>query len=161
MGSWLPASNDTPPDLAELRAAVQRAAKYGRSTCWIPGPPGTLAGDLSWVIAARESGRLPLLIVQGVLRSDLTAAADFVLPGSTSFEKDAAYTNDQEATGRGSCRRATRGRTGRLPDSVEPGHALRNPARVGREGARGDWESRTLAPRSVSFAGTDDVRPPC
>jgi NADH-quinone oxidoreductase subunit G len=87
-------SNDTPPDLAELRAAVE-SGEVRALYVLDPGPPGTLGGDLSWVIAARESGRLPLLIVQGVLRSDLTAAADFVLPGATSFEKDAAYTNDQ------------------------------------------------------------------
>ena len=59
-----------------------------------PGPPGSM-GDVSWIVAARESGRLPLLIVQGVVHSELTAAADFVLAGSTSFEKDASYTNDQ------------------------------------------------------------------
>jgi NADH-quinone oxidoreductase subunit G len=58
------------------------------------GPAGSL-GDVSWIIAARESGRLPLLIVEGVLQSDLTAAADFVLAGSTNFEKDGSFTNDQ------------------------------------------------------------------
>jgi predicted molibdopterin-dependent oxidoreductase YjgC len=36
-----------------------------------------------------------LLIVQGVVMTDLAAAADVVLPGATSFEKDAIYTNDQ------------------------------------------------------------------
>jgi predicted molibdopterin-dependent oxidoreductase YjgC len=59
-----------------------------------PGPSGSL-GDVSWIIAARESGRLPLLIVHGVLHNELTAAADFVLAGACSFEKDATYTNDQ------------------------------------------------------------------
>jgi NADH-quinone oxidoreductase subunit G len=58
------------------------------------GPAGSL-GDVSWIIAARESGKLPLLIVEGVLQSDLTAAADFVLAGSTNFEKDGSFTNDQ------------------------------------------------------------------
>ena len=94
LGLVAAASNDTPPDLAELRAALE-SGQVRALYVLDPGPPGTLASDLSWVIAARESGRLPLLIVQGVLRSDLTAAADFVLPGSTSFEKDATYTNDQ------------------------------------------------------------------
>ena len=94
LGLVAAASNDTPPDLAELRNAVE-SGQVRALYVLDPGPPGTLAGDVSWVIAARESGRLPLLIVQGVLRSDLTAAADFVLPGSTSFEKDATYTNDQ------------------------------------------------------------------
>src|SRR5678815_4406067 len=59
-----------------------------------PGPAGS-AGDVSWIVAARQSGRLPLLIVQGVVMTDLAAAADVVLPGATSFEKDAIYTNDQ------------------------------------------------------------------
>jgi anaerobic selenocysteine-containing dehydrogenase len=57
-----------------------------------PGPPGSL-GETTWVVAARESGRLPLLIVQGVVHSELTAAADIVLAGSTTFEKDGSYTN--------------------------------------------------------------------
>jgi predicted molibdopterin-dependent oxidoreductase YjgC len=59
-----------------------------------PGPPGSLS-DVSWIVAARESQRLPLLIVQGVVQSELTAAADCVLAGCTSFEKDASYTNEQ------------------------------------------------------------------
>jgi len=50
---------------------------------------------VSWVIAARKSGKLPLLIVQGPLMSDLARAADVVLPGASSFEKDAAYVNQQ------------------------------------------------------------------
>jgi NADH-quinone oxidoreductase subunit G len=50
---------------------------------------------VSWLIAARRSGALPLLIVQGVLMTDLAAAADFVLPGAAYVEKDAIYTNDQ------------------------------------------------------------------
>lgn len=58
------------------------------------GPEGSM-GDVSWLVAARESGRLPLLIVEAVLQSELTAAADFVLAGSTNFEKDGSFTNDQ------------------------------------------------------------------
>jgi predicted molibdopterin-dependent oxidoreductase YjgC len=46
-------------------------------------------------LAARRNGTLPLLIVQGVVMTELAAAADFVLPGTTSVEKDAIYTNDQ------------------------------------------------------------------
>ena len=59
-----------------------------------PGPAGSI-GDVSWVIEARKSGKLPLLIVQGVLMTDLARAADIVLPGACSFEKDAAYVNYQ------------------------------------------------------------------
>ena len=46
-------------------------------------------------IAARRSGTLPLLIVQGVLMTELAEAADIVLPGAAYVEKDAIYTNDQ------------------------------------------------------------------
>jgi anaerobic selenocysteine-containing dehydrogenase len=59
-----------------------------------PGPEGSL-GDVSWIVAARQSGALSLLIVQGVVMSPLVAAADFVLPGAAWVEKDAIYTNDQ------------------------------------------------------------------
>jgi NADH-quinone oxidoreductase subunit G len=80
-------------DLAELRASVE-AGHVKALYVFDPGPPGTI-GDLSWIVGARESGRLPLLVVQGVLHSELTAAADVVLAGSTAFEKDGSYTNDQ------------------------------------------------------------------
>ena len=59
-----------------------------------PGPAGSI-GDVSWVIDARKSGKLPLLIVQGVLMTDLARAADVVLPGACAFEKDGAYVNQQ------------------------------------------------------------------
>jgi len=59
-----------------------------------PGPDGSL-GDVSWIVAARRSGTLPLLVVQGVLMTELAAAADFVMPGAAFVEKDAIYTNDQ------------------------------------------------------------------
>jgi anaerobic selenocysteine-containing dehydrogenase len=59
-----------------------------------PGPAGTL-GDVAWVAEARRAGVLPVLIVQGVLATELTAVADIVLPGAAFVEKDAIYTNDQ------------------------------------------------------------------
>ncbi len=59
-----------------------------------PGPDGSL-GDASWIVSARRSGALPLLVVQGVVMSELAAAADIVLPGAAWVEKDAIYTNDQ------------------------------------------------------------------
>jgi anaerobic selenocysteine-containing dehydrogenase len=46
------------------------------------------------VVAARQRGTLPLLIVQGVLLSELASVADFVLPGAVYVEKDATYTNE-------------------------------------------------------------------
>ena len=62
------------------------------------------------------SGRLPLLIVQGVLLTDLARAADFVLPGASFVEKEASYTNDRAGCrGRRAPfrRRARRWKTGR------------------------------------------------
>jgi predicted molibdopterin-dependent oxidoreductase YjgC len=57
-----------------------------------PGPDGSI-GDVEWILAARESGRIQTLVVQGVLHTPLTEAADIVLPGSCFVEKDATYTN--------------------------------------------------------------------
>ncbi len=93
LGLAVPADNTAAPDLSEIRAEVE-GGRVRALYVVDPGPPGSL-GDVAWIVAARESGRLPLLIVQGVVHSELTAAADFALPGSTSFEKDASYTNDQ------------------------------------------------------------------
>jgi NADH-quinone oxidoreductase subunit G len=79
------------PDVAPLRSAVESgsvAAVYVLD----PGPDKTL-GDVQWLIDARRGGRLPLLVVQGVLMNALAEAADFILPGATYLEKDAAYTN--------------------------------------------------------------------
>ena len=87
------AGNDGLPDLKALRAAVE-AGKVKALYVIDPGPQGSI-GDVSWIIAARAAGTLPLLIVQGVLMTDLAAAADIVLPGSAWVEKDAVYTNDQ------------------------------------------------------------------
>ena len=57
-----------------------------------PGPDGTI-GDAEWVIAARKAGKIKTLVVQAVLHSALTAAADILLPGCAFVEKDATYTN--------------------------------------------------------------------
>jgi NADH-quinone oxidoreductase subunit G len=85
--------NEAPPDLTAFRAAIEGGRVKGLYVI-DPGPDGSL-GDVSWLIAARRTGTLPLLIVQGVLMTDLAAAADFVLPGAAYVEKDAIYTNDQ------------------------------------------------------------------
>jgi NADH-quinone oxidoreductase subunit G len=81
------------PDVAALKAAVEGrriAALYVLD----PGPGGSI-GEVGWVLEARRSGALPFLIVQGVLMSNLVAAADLVFPGASSVEKEASYTNDQ------------------------------------------------------------------
>ena len=80
-------------DISTLRQAVDT----GRVTAlyvFDPGPEGSL-GDTQWIIDARKSGALGLLIVQGVLMTELARAADFVLPGASCVEKDASYTNQQ------------------------------------------------------------------
>ena len=59
-----------------------------------PGPDGSM-GDLTWLAEARKSGRLPVLIYQGVLQTELARIADVVLPGAAWVEKDAIFTNDQ------------------------------------------------------------------
>jgi NADH-quinone oxidoreductase subunit G len=80
-------------DLASLRAAVE-AGTVTALYIYDPGPQESL-GDLRWVLDARAAGRLPLLVVQGVLLSELAQAADFVLPGASFVEKEASYVNDQ------------------------------------------------------------------
>jgi len=85
--------NDGTPDLRELRQAVD-AGRVKALYVIDPGPDGSL-GDVAWIASARRSGALPLLVVQGVLMTDLAGAADLVLPGAAYVEKDAIYTNDQ------------------------------------------------------------------
>jgi len=77
--------------------ALRKAVETGRVTAlyvFDPGPDGSL-GDTKWIVNARTHGTLPLLVVQGVLLTDLARAADFVLPGASYVEKDASYTNHQ------------------------------------------------------------------
>ena len=85
--------NDGPPDLAEFRGAIE-GGRVKALYVMDSGPDGSL-GDMSWLVAARRSGTLPLLIVHGVLMTELAAAADIVLPGAAYVEKNAIYTNDQ------------------------------------------------------------------
>jgi NADH-quinone oxidoreductase subunit G len=80
------------PDLSALRGAVE-GGRVKALYVIDPGPDGSL-GDVSWIVAARRGGTLPLLIVQGVLMTELAGVADFVLPGAAFVEKDAIYTNE-------------------------------------------------------------------
>ena len=80
-------------DLSALRTAVE-AGKVSALYVFDPGPEGSL-GRVQWIVEARRSGTLPLLIVQGVLLTDLAREADFVLPGASYVEKEASYSNDQ------------------------------------------------------------------
>jgi NADH-quinone oxidoreductase subunit G len=85
--------NEGPADMEELRAAVE-GGRVKALYVLAPGPDGSL-GDVSWIVAARRSGTLPALIVQGVVMNELAAAADIIMPGATYVEKDAIYTNAQ------------------------------------------------------------------
>ncbi|MFN7917424.1 MAG: 2Fe-2S iron-sulfur cluster-binding protein [Vicinamibacterales bacterium] len=87
------ADSQGPADVSALRTAVE-AGSVAALYVFDPGPDGSI-GDTGWIVAARQSGRLPLLVVQGVLMTELARNADFVLPGASFVEKDASYTNDQ------------------------------------------------------------------
>jgi NADH-quinone oxidoreductase subunit G len=93
LGFAVGAGNDGVPDLTELRTAVE-AGRVKAVYVFDPGPDGSI-GDVSWLVEARRSGALQLLVVQGVLMTKLADAADFVLPGAAFVEKDAIYTNEQ------------------------------------------------------------------
>jgi NADH-quinone oxidoreductase subunit G len=80
-------------DISPLREAVE-AGRISALFVFDPGPEGSL-GDTSWILEARSRGALPLLVVQGVLLTELARAADFILPGASYVEKEASYTNGQ------------------------------------------------------------------
>ena len=79
---------------ADLTALARDVAAGRVSALYVfdPGPDGSL-GDTKWIIDARKNGALGLLVVQGVLMTELARAADFVLPGASYVEKEASYTN--------------------------------------------------------------------
>jgi len=93
LGYHVGKGNEGLPDLAELRTAVE-SGRVKALYVIDPGPDGSI-GDVSWIAEARRAGKLPVLVVQGVVMTDLASAADFVLPGAAYVEKDAIYTNDQ------------------------------------------------------------------
>jgi NADH-quinone oxidoreductase subunit G len=88
-----PGSEVRAADVSALRAAVE-GGRVAALYVFDPGPEGSL-GDTSWIVEARKRGTLPLLAVHGVLLTDLSRAADFVLPGASYVEKEASYTNEQ------------------------------------------------------------------
>jgi NADH-quinone oxidoreductase subunit G len=81
------------PDLANVRRQIE-GGQVKALYVFDPGPDGSI-GDVSWIVQARRSGALSLLVFHGVLNSELARAADVVLPGACSFEKDATYVNQQ------------------------------------------------------------------
>jgi hypothetical protein len=82
------------PDLAAFREQIELGRLQPVLYVFDPGPEGSI-GDTSWIVESRRSGRIRTLIVQGVLMTELAAAADIVLPGASWVEKDASYVNEQ------------------------------------------------------------------
>jgi NADH-quinone oxidoreductase subunit G len=80
-------------DISAFRVEVEQGRMQALYV-FDPGADGGI-GDVSWIIEAKRSGRLPLLIVHGVLLTALAQAADVVLPGAAWVEKDASYVNGQ------------------------------------------------------------------
>jgi NADH-quinone oxidoreductase subunit G len=80
-------------DLSIFRAEVQ-SGRVPALYVFDPGPRESI-GNLSWLIASKQAGHIKVLIVQGVLMTELTEAADIVLPGASWIEKDASYVNGQ------------------------------------------------------------------
>ena len=93
LGFPVKASSKGETDISAFRAAVEQG-RVRALYVFDPGPEGYI-GDVSWIIAARQAGRLPLLIVQGVLMTALAKAADIVLPGASWVEKDGAFVNGE------------------------------------------------------------------
>src|SRR5918993_2059690 len=91
LGFPIHAGSDGSADLSAFKNQLL-AGKVSALYVFDPGPDGSI-GDVSWVIEARRSGKLKLLIVHGVLMTELAKAADIVLPGTAWVEKDAAYVN--------------------------------------------------------------------
>jgi len=85
------APQDGPADVSGLQAAVE-AGSVKVLYVIDSGPDGSI-GDTEWILAARSTGKIGTLIVQGVLKTPLSDAADIVLPGCAFVEKDATYTN--------------------------------------------------------------------
>src|SRR5690349_5904648 len=93
LGFPVRASANGEADISAFRADVENG-RVGALYVFDPGPEGYI-GDVSWIINARTTGRLPLLIVQGVLMTPLAQAADIVLAGASWVEKDGAFVNGE------------------------------------------------------------------
>jgi NADH-quinone oxidoreductase subunit G len=93
LGLAVSAGADGEADLSALRSAIDQG-RVAVLYVLDPGPDGSM-GDTSWLVDARKSGRLPMMVYQGVLQTELAKIADVVLPGAAWVEKDATYTNDK------------------------------------------------------------------
>ncbi len=92
-GFGLVSADATQPTTASLRADVE-AGRVAALFVLHPGPSNAFS-EADWIAAARTGGKLPFLVVQSVLESTLTQAADVVLAGASWMEKDGAYLNMQ------------------------------------------------------------------
>jgi len=81
------------PDLDAFRHEIE-AGRVAALYVFDPGPEGSI-GDTGWIVDAKKSGKLKMLIVHGVLLTDLANAADVVLPGASWLEEDASYVNGE------------------------------------------------------------------
>ena len=74
-----------------LRSEVEA----GACRCSMSSIPGRMDRSAIWPGWSRRgrAGKLPFLIVQGVLLTELAKVADVVLPGASWVEKDASYVN--------------------------------------------------------------------
>jgi len=91
LAAGAPGDETRESDVSALRKAVE-AKRVSALYVFDPGPDGSI-GDTDWIVDARKSGAIALLVVQAVLMTDLARAADFVLPGASYVEKEASYTN--------------------------------------------------------------------
>ncbi len=80
-----------PADLSRMKAAVD-AGQVKVLYVMDSGPDGSI-GDVDWILAARQAGKIQTLVVHAVLHTSLAEAADILLPASAFVEKDATYTN--------------------------------------------------------------------
>jgi NADH-quinone oxidoreductase subunit G len=91
LGFPVATSSSGDPDVSAFRSEIEQG-RVSALYVFDPGAEGSI-GDTTWIVDARKSGKLPLLLVHGVLMTPLAQAADIVLPGAAWVEKDAAYVN--------------------------------------------------------------------
>ena len=84
---------DGSADVSAFRGDVEQG-RVSALYVFDPAPEGYI-GDVSWIVEAKRAGKLPLLVVHGVVMGELAKAADIVLPGAAWVEKDAAYVNGE------------------------------------------------------------------
>jgi len=92
LGLTAGAGHEGDADTSSLRDAVDQR-RVSALYVFDPGPDGSL-GDVSWIVDAKKTGRIGVLIYEGVQTTPLAEVADVVLPGAAWVEKDATYANE-------------------------------------------------------------------